>query len=1000
VSDADLFQRHDDLQLRINQANIAAADPARIGPGVDVDSLEAERTPLAYELRARALDQAQNVYSPTDRGWNYLTGFMSTPMRRALTSQFLPDSIKHEFVQLAGDAGVHLHLNSLGQPTPRSVYQLSAQSAGESYRLHTTLVQNWADDTATTVPGAIQQVIDTNIESALRRRARTGTDYDTWLIDVNRMRVAGQTSRMSPDQLNASKAIDDYFEVRASELEATGLLNTKRSSERRVIRLEAELAVLRRDLAKATRAGANPQPILDSITDIEYRLTDQGTLKDGYRLVDDVEPFLPRYWNIGKIKENTDELVTTIQDWYRTNPYTFEFQNGRWTRVAHSTDHASTLARAKDTVQSIIDDPDPMAPGSTVMGYGRGRSLQSRGVDIPNSRVWDFIEQNPMTIAKNYNSRVMPQVHYRKVAGGSYDDVTARMRDQMAQRGIPEDQINATMRDYDHLYSAVVGSVVRDPSAINQKIAHVLRQLTSLTFLGAAGLTGVGDVGKIALMHELQSVFKGTRAILDPTTLKRTLHESRLAGAVLDMFDGMIHQRVVEDGVGTGSRATFLDKGMDLFYRLNLLGPVTSYTKALDGLITGHAIIDKANKIARGEATPHDLQWMLRHGISEEQAIRISRAPYQTNPDGLHMPNVDAWETQFDVPFYRDRRLSIVEVLPDGSPPGRMSRGRYEPVRWVRNELYFDRDYIEGTLYARRAWANPVGKLDKLPDSAFPTPQHFSQFLIHRAIRSKEFPGRTIDNQNRVSRLALLDLGESVQSAKGLQANFRSALNSSVMNTIMSATPADKPIIVSGVAHIPIRIGRMFGMTEDPVVKGYARIENGFMGLPFQFYNFLIASVNKTTGLMVQGQVLNRAVGLAAMLGAGYLTAQLKVDDRVWDNMSTQDRLARTIDYGGIIPAYSEMFYTGLNQIAAAGGPNATGGFLNPKYPQQPSAVDFATGLTGASSAWLANHIEGMTDIIQGEYGRGTAQILGTLPGSTLWFLRNEVRQAAYALRN
>ena len=41
-----------------------------------------------------------------------------------------------------------------------------------------------------------------------------------------------------------------------------------------------------------------------------------------------------------------------------------------------------------------------------------------------------------------------------------------------------------------------------------------------------------------------------------------------------------------------------------------------------------------------------------------------------------------------------------------------------------------------------------------------------------------------------------------------LRDEFRSSMSSGIMNTILMGTPADKPLIVDGVAYVPYRIAK------------------------------------------------------------------------------------------------------------------------------------------------------------------------------------------------
>jgi hypothetical protein len=77
----------------------------------------------------------------------------------------------------------------------------------------------------------------------------------------------------------------------------------------------------------------------------------------------------------------------------------------------------------------------------------------------------------------------------------------------------------------------------------------------------------------------------------------------------------------------------------------------------------------------------------------------------------------------------------------------------------------------------------------------------------------------------------------------------------------------------------------------------------------------------------------------------------------------------------------------------ALGGPNITGGFISPKFPQEPSAVDAITGFTGAGTAWTADMIGAMAEMAGGNYGEGGKDAIRLLPFARMWFWRDDVNQ-------
>jgi hypothetical protein len=251
--------------------------------------------------------------------------------------------------------------------------------------------------------------------------------------------------------------------------------------------------------------------------------------------------------------------------------------------------------------------------------------------------------------------------------------------------------------------------------------------------------------------------------------------------------------------------------------------------------------------------------------------------------------------------------------------------------------------------------------------------------------------------ENRINEMAMQAHRESQAISADAVEAFRSALHTGVLNTIMSGTPADRPIITDGVVYIPMSVAARFGMKESASTPGYARIENGFLGLPFQFFNYALANVNRTMGAFAQGQIKNRMIGLAASLGLGYMVVGMRTPDYIWEDMNWRDRFARSFDMSGVAALYSDLFYTGMHTALALGGPNITGGLISPKFPQRTSLFDAVTGLAGAGPSWAADVGEGFYEMYSGEYGEGARRIFRDLPFMRLWFIKDEVNQLTRA---
>ena len=233
----------------------------------------------------------------------------------------------------------------------------------------------------------------------------------------------------------------------------------------------------------------------------------------------------------------------------------------------------------------------------------------------------------------------------------------------------------------------------------------------------------------------------------------------------------------------------------------------------------------------------------------------------------------------------------------------------------------------------------------------------------------------------------------------GVRFNFRTSMNSGIMNTILMGTPADKPIAVDGVFYLPMHVAKRFNMNEDPKFRGYARMENALLGLPFQFMSYSFAAANKITASLAHDQVKNRAVAVTASLGLGYMSLSLKQPDWVMDKMSFADKFARSFDASGIASLYSDLFYTAMSTSLALGGPNIGMGIINPKFPQGQSYADAVTGIAGAGPAYAVDVTRAVSKMVTGDFDQGLYEFTGRLPFASALIWNEEVKELRQSLR-
>lgn len=970
------------------------------------DAIDAEAMAYRNELGFRTLEtEGLDLTDPyrilpnkfTD---SFMFKMVSTPMKRALQSDY-PSAVKEKFVKLANDSGITLLMNSYGIAAGPSVYQRTAVDFGKVVKAHDTLTKLWADDTN----ASTRSLIDLNASDLARRAARDPNTYGRWLETVSEKRMKGITD-MTENELKAASVINDYFENAAKELEDVGLLGTPKGMVNRINQMRAEIDSLKTQIKSMTpeRQVRQISLALSRVKKLEDEVKFRQMELDASAEVKVSEPFFPRFYDQGTIKANRKEFSDILFNWYQQNPFVWDFnyKTGQWEKTELSTDPAAIRQRAESTIDNILGESDPVALENVSFGVGRSKHFRQRQLDIPNSLITKFIVRDPLAAMKTYAARIEPRRNFQSQFGKDYDGVLFDMEMSMLNSGKDEAAVNAARKDFDALYRRVAGATIDDPSALSQRVAFFLREAASFAYMGGAGIAALPDFGRIVMEYDLENIVKGVQLTVDRTTLKMAIDEVRYAGEAIDILKQSAHMRIQEDISSNFQSSSLLNSARNAFYILNGLAPMTSMAKQLAGIVDAHTIIDYSIKLTNGKLDEQSRTWLARYGIDEEYAKLIAKAPWQRTDNGLYMANVDEWTNSIFIPEIEGKRITVIEAKDDGKPVGKTRNGRYIPAFYndASKTINFDRDYIEGPMFDEKGWLNPkVEGVNALPD-IFKTPRQWANFvMLHEIMHSRFRPedlGIKASNkaayENRINELALEEYRNQTTINAEAGQRFRTALNSGVLNTIMSGTPADKPIITDGVAYIPIRIAKQFGFKEDPRIKGYARIENGFMGLPFQFYSFLLASLNKTVGSFAHGQIKNRALGSAVMLGLAYLSLKIRTPDYVWEDMSVQDKMARTVDMSGLLSIYSDMFYTSMHTSLALGGPNITGGFLQPKFTGQ-TAGDAITGFAGAGPSWAKDMLSGVYSFASGDYGEGAREIVRNLPGSNLWFLKSEVNQ-------
>jgi len=1117
----DLLQEQTALLAakRNEQANIDVVNRERALRGVEDAKIAGIKDPY---------DIAPNLFinSPFFK-------FVPTPIKTVLQSK-MDNTAKKAMLMLGGDSGLLLNMGKFGISIGPSVYQKAKIMEGEWVQVNNNLINHWANSLGIKDPSRplginTNDVIErsANFKNKIFRRPPSGRSYREWLIEINRKRV-NNTKDLTPEEKLAVDAMNKFYGRWQDRLEEIGLLGNSNNISNKIRIHEIRLKKYQEKLASWTekeRAGKlvkwaekNKKSPAVVTRLYERRITELTAAIDENRLSLEYMPkgkppanedvFMPRYWDINKIKKDRKALEKILVNWYAENNTVFVKQNGKFVAKELDTDGDSLAKRAEETVDNILGIKDIVDPEQIAYGFGKSKHLRHRQLDIPNHLVFEFIVQDPIAIMKSYSHRTGGVYQFNKAFGNrGIKEVIEDTEEQMLLKGNSQKEIDKFKINFKHMYDRVVGSPVRNFDRFDFKAAQVMKDLAYMNYLGAAGFSAIPDFSRIVMEHEMGDIVKGLTSIFDANV--RNLNREELDGIAeaIEIVQGSAHLRFTDSMTNNPIQSSAWDTARNVYNVANLLGPVTQIAKELDGVIRGHKLVQLSKRWAANDPkdpiSSQDVQYLARYNITKEIAEEISAAPVQQTARGLYLPNTSAWDGTLRFP---DHTAKIVT-----GPTGRYSKktGDYTPAYYdsKTKKIFIDEEYIRTEYFESRVWAKDSKKIEgvkALPEGFIRTPDDLVQFVkmheimhnlysakklgtlkdvevegtVSKTIRVRKFnlEKSLTDNsiiesmpkakqaaakklqeeykaiqdfevdgpvsnpkdfkkmetrfqkkynkfvkslpktrtakvkgkvkqkvtdqaayENAINNLAIKEIQSQPRVRPDTTETFRTALQSGILNTVMMGTPADKPIITDGVVYVPHRIAKAFGYEEDDIVTGYSRVESGVLGLPFQFFSYSLAAMNKVTAAYSQGQIKNRAYGALTAIGLGYMAVAIKSNlseggSRNWEEMAYSDKFARAFDQSGLMALYSDLLYTSMNTSMALGRGNYMEGILEPKFPQEEDYLDAFTGLAGAGPSIAADlTIKPIEDFMNGNAGEGMKTFARSLPFMRVWLWKGDM---------
>lgn len=952
--------------------------------------------PLREGARTQAFNQRYREYlnnvsdKPLDRGedisyagkwftdsWFYRA--LPNPLKVEIGDSQIPNWAKEDLLSVGGDNGVPTIQNQRGQSHGNSVFIEAGRRQGDWYQTLEVINENYRQVNPVGATEVLNVPVGGYIESVRKKLGKDVISPEDWYNHIGRLYLDEVPyDKMTGQEAASVQAFESFMRRYEDELVSEGLINSKDIFEENYLKdagrqfelisvtnsiirqnrrwmnkglnyiahkienksnilkklsrteqgrgltdkqlrlrknVEDEIARLQEtqqkfenmfekiNAAQSIDELANLYNQLDLTLPMREALKELGKAMDETRVrIDNALQVLergkgrttarhfPTFYNRRAIEADREGFKGILIKWFRENPEVMRKNDkGLYEFKKLSTAPDDLAERADDTIDAILGETDDDTIDAIFTGFGRSGPLMSRRLNIPRKLIKDYIATDIKDVMIAYTQRVAPRLEFHKKFKNpetgklmSLEERIVYMRNRLRQDGVSQKKIDRYIKNFVGTYDRVVGGAIKNPDAIDTRIAEGLRSVTTWTYLGGSTIAAIGDLASLFMDHELSVLGKGLLSSMDDVSLGMGKKELNLAGEALEIALGTTQLRYMESLSSNSLRRSVFDKTNNAFFTLNLLGPFTVAMKSMDSLLRGHTIIEASQKLLNGKANEYERTFLARYNINEDMARRIVAMPFERSNNGLFLPNTKAWD---------------------------------------------DEDAVKA---------------------------------------------------------------------------FRNALRSGVMNRIIMGTPADKPLVMDGVAYIPEGLAKTLPFSNklpvDPRVKGYRRIESGLLALPFTFYTYTFGALNKITANYAAGAVRNRLSHAAIAMILGGMIVKIRTPNYVWDNMDTEDKIARAFDFSGLAAIYSDMGYRAIAMAHELGFENNFP--IQPKFMADPDPLGAIISLGGAPADWTYNLGAAIGDMLQGDYNDGVKGLIRSMPLIDALGIAGGLRDDALSIAN
>jgi len=373
--------------------------------------------------------------------------------------------------------------------------------------------------------------------------------------------------------------------------------------------------------------------------------------------------YFPHRWNVGAIVQDSDNFKNILYKHIRDKINKSGYSNipEKLDEIAENfvkESYDAILANAGFGIRSGLKI-DETYKGPGYFYDGRASIAKIRVLDIPTELIKDFIDTDMKGIIREYARKAGIGIEYSRAFGDPTAEVAiSKAAMQAAIEGKSMKEISNIVDEVRNVRDMVLGTIY-SPNAFGVNEVRILKSWFTVTTLGKALFTNMVEVARpIWVLGVKENLGFALKALGDGKSIRLMSEELRKnTSSYYELSLGAVIREAIERGPDTFGALTKYGRVMERiarplsyaastpYYVLNGVGVFTTYLKHYTGFVAAESILRRCIEAGKGTITKGDLEFLASYGIGLEDAVKISKMPFQKS-EGLIFSNSAKWKDE------------------------------------------------------------------------------------------------------------------------------------------------------------------------------------------------------------------------------------------------------------------------------------------------------------------------------------------------------------------